>query len=437
MVSVKSTLLQTIAAVLATAAIALCTGCSRDETTAVTDNRTAICFSPAVSRHHGHTRSVAQIDESSFNAFDVWAFGSNNTTDDRWDMGIDAQTGFQISRGSTYGVIPEIVDGRTDIWGYTNISQLSYWPFDGSRQMQFYALAPSTSLAGNLEVKGMELNMTRASHSFTYAPPETHNADGTYRHDDQRDIIVAGNNVDLNSLVTVGQTLPRMTVPLMFHPALSQIVFDAQLETNVRNFKVVIKSITLCNIFIKSTCTILSDGTPSWTGLQRGSVTLTPGGTAGVTLETSDGVNFTTSCGGGLLSTTKVPLSNGTAANHTDDNIMVLPQTVIPWATTGSQPMALPDDGTEQAYLKIVCDITLNGHDLIGTDMVYVPLRVQTVEGMASGTTDTAWLAGYKYTYTLTFGLGFDAEGRLNGTPITFAVTASSDWTQHTGDVNL
>ena len=129
---------------------------------------------------------------------------------------------------------------------------------------------------------------------------------------------------------------------------------------------------------------------------------------------------------------------------------MVIPQTISAWATTESNPVALPvadvdDDNvtinSRGSYLKIKCRITqgLNDFNLLADNQeyVYVPLKGEIHDSDPTTPWDSKWVSGIKYRYTLIFGLGYDSDGKLNGSPIKYSVS-TSDWsTVDDSDVQL
>lgn len=414
-----------IAAVTLVTVAMTAVGCSNDDIVEQPSAVPAIMFNPVVD-HARSSRSVTPTTDDNFNAFDVWAFKAD---DDRADdltfvMGHDAETGYLITLGSPNGLEERITGGFANIWGYDNPLEVTLWPNDMTQQLQFYAVAPSTV---SEDADGLTLDITKPSHQFTYTPGEATNDDGTTDHSMQRDIVVAAKTVhltDINHLggYTVGvasdeKKYPQMTVPLTFRHALSQLSFQAKLEPGVGDFSVTIHSITVCNVHRTGICTIEADGTPKWTypaddDEPLGSYTVTVNGTEGITLYSADGAST------GAV-TTPVKLSNGTEAGF-DDNLMLVPQTLTPW-----DPTAAAAASQEGAYLRIKCEITQGRASLLAEPYAYVPLKGFDADSQAW---DGQWAAGKHYVYTLTFGLGWNSEGQLNGSKITYSVTANNDW---------
>ncbi len=417
-----------IAAALVAAAITA-TGCSDDEVIEQA-KPAAIGFVPVVnkSRPASGTRAVPSINSDNMTAFDVWAFKGDAGTDDAYVMG-SLSKGIQIKKGSSIGKVETIIDDATiysNVWGYANKNDITYWP-SGSNKLCFYAVSPS-----NLknEVPNLEETFVKSAPSFLYTADEDRSK--------QRDIVVAGKEVlltDVNKIngYAVGtQKYAQMSIPLTFKHALSQVVFDGNIEDKVANFKVEIISITLCNIYRTGRCIIGSDGTLSWVFTDKTKTEDAYTVTVNKTMQTNaNGVQVESD--GTTVVTAPVDFS-GT------DNIMVIPQTISAWTTTEDTPVAIPVAGNNDdnatinsrgSYLKIKCKITqgLNNSNLLAEnqDYVYVPLKGEIHDSDPTTPWDSKWAPGIKYRYTLTFGLGFDSQGKLNGSPIKYSVS-TTDW---------
>ncbi len=348
---------------------------------------------------HAKTTRVASITNETFSTFDVWAFkaDANKADDETFVMGVSNSTGYQMSKTSTIGVL----DPANGNWGYSNNSQVTFWPSDGTQQLSFYAISPSTV---RTSLDNLSLNITKTAHAFNYK----------VEHDKQTDIIATGKTVnltDINKTGTVG--VVWMAVPLTFKHALSQVLFDANLVTNHPKLKVTIYDITICNAYQSGTCTINTDadGSFTWASTEderkRDAYKVTTGTNEGITLYTEDGVNYSGTTG--ALST-YIPLSNGTTADNSDA-ILVIPQQLTAWNTEATNATIAAATG---AYLKIHCAITQNDHNLLKEEYVYVPLSGK-------------WKPNKIYTYHLTFGLGRDSQGKSNGMDITYTVSGG-DW---------
>lgn len=418
--SYKQTTVVTAAMMLMAATTFVC--CSSDETVEQ-KAPTAICFSPVINKTitTTGTRTVAPLTAASFAEFNLWAF-KNDVADDSHVMGYDATRGYTFRKSSSKGNNIN----NPDVWGYVSDNEITFWP-SGCQQMQFYGLYPSTA-------SGLELNMTKAAHGFTYDVPGS----GTdHDHSAQRDIIAAAATTDLSSINAKGNT--QMLVTLTFQHVLSQIVFEAKLETGVPQFEVIVKSIELCNIYKKGTCSLntppdAGTSVASWDfgGFSKANVAYTLDFGNGKTLYSADGVSG--------HATTAIPLTSGSDSDNSD-NLMVIPQTVTAWnpATTIETNDALAD-ASKGSYLKINCRIKQNGMNLLSTASdafvdIYAPLA--GVNHSDQRDWDGVWKAGMRYKYTLIFGLGYDSNGSPNGSPIRFTVT-TTDWeTGAPSDVNL
>lgn len=413
----KSYRLTILVAVALWAMAATLVGCSSDE---IVEQQapSAICFSPVINKSitTTGTRTVAPLTTANFTEFGLWAF-KNDVADDSYVMGYDATRGYTFRKSSSKGNNIN----NPDVWGYISDNEITFWP-SGCQQMQFYGLYPTSAT-------GLTLNMTKANHSFTYEVPET-GAD----HSAQRDIIATAVTTNLSDISAKGTT--QMMVPLTFQHVLSQVVFEAKLEANVPKFEVIVKSIELCNIYKKGTCTLATPEAPatcvsSWdcSAFSKASYTLDFG--SGKTLYSDDGAS-------GHVATA-LALTSGSDADNSD-NLMVIPQSVTAWdpANTIAANDALAD-ASKGTYLKINCRIKQNGHNLLSstTDFVDIYAPLSGVNHADASDWDGIWKAGVRYKYTLTFGLGLDSNGAANGSPIRFTVT-TTDWeTGAASNVNL
>lgn len=387
-------------------------GCSADE---VLEEQQigVITFQPVVN-NVTTTRSVTETTTENFNQFDVWAY-KNDKEDETLVIGKSPDLGTCIRKTSNFGKV-ETTKKNSEIWGYDKEREIAFWPSDGTQQLQFYAVSPSTTRS---TVNDLKLNITKGGHSFTYKAEDDD-------HSRQTDIVVAGKLVNLTELTSLTtSSLPSnqyMMVTMNFHHALAQAVFEAKLQGGYSGLKVTVYSIEICNVYRSGTCQITSDGLPSWAAddlTDKYSYTININGTSGQVLSTADGTSGNV--------TTVLPLSNGTDDGF-NDNILLIPQTLTAWnPSSGSL-------GNSGSYLKIKCDISQNGFDLLKEKYVYVPFGYETATNhnkeAGSQEAGSQWNgkfeAGKKYRFTLEFGLGYDSTGHLNGLPIKFSVTASS-----------
>ena len=399
MIPIKSISQRVIAATLLGVAAMAVVSCSQDETLAQQTEAQPqpIGFNVVLDRQTSTTRAVTYITNETFNAFDVWAFKADDDKDEdqTYVMGVNASKGYQISRTSTYGVIDSVQrkNSTTKIWGYANKRQETFWPSDGTQQLSFYALSPSTVSS---VVTNQTVNITKTSPSFTY----------TVSHDSQTDIIASGKTVKLTDINKYGVTgVIWMAVPLTFKHTMALVDFQAKLQEGYPGLSVTVYDITICNAYRKGTCTINpADNTVSWGSFdtkETDAYKFTTGTTtAGITLNTTTGDD-------GEVATEK-PLTNGSEDTNSD-NWMVIPQSLEKWADNTTI-----DNAAGKSYLKIHCTISQNNHNLLTEDYVYVPF-------------DANWQPNTHYTYHLVFGLGRNSSGQSNGSDITFTVS-TSDW---------
>lgn len=408
-----------IAAAMLVMAAATFVGCSSDE---IVEQQApaAICFSPVINKSitTTGTRTVTPLTTSNFTEFGLWGF-KNDVADDSYVMGYDATRGYTFRKSSSKGNNIN----NPNVWGYISDNEITFWP-SGCQQMQFYGLYPTSAT-------GLELNMTKAAHSFTYEVPET-GAD----HSAQRDIIATAVTTNLSDISAKGTN--QMMVSLTFQHVLSQVVFEAKLEANVPQFEVIVKSIQLCNIYRKGTCTLATPEAPStsvstwdFAGFNKTNEAYTLDFGSGKTLYSADGVSG--------HAATALALTSGSDADNSD-NLMVIPQTITAWnpANTIAVNDALAE-ASKGSYLKINCRIRQNGHNLLSptTDFVDIYAPLSGVNHADASDWDGIWKAGVRYKYTLTFGLGLNSNGVANGSPIQFTVT-TTDWeTGTSSNVNL
>ena len=440
-----------VAAFMAAAVIPF--SCSNDE---LVDNSRQqsdafIIFNPLINHAvpSAATRSVTATTSANISdadrEFDMWAFATDATN--TYHMGHNANIGYRIT---TDGIKDKLLGWSTNdnpsnivvsqaeaahitLWGYKG--ELILWPLNAA-PMQFYAISPAIS-APDLLVHNMadtyapnlEPNITYAAPTFRYKSEETFVGDLTATpynynstHGKMRDIMVAGRKTELQEVNKTSIAHPVfMNVALTFRHALSQFVFEGKVAENYPGLEITVHSITLCNLLRQGTCTISSDGTPSWSftnedkadrDANRYSYTImTPGANGEGTLISTDNGNAETA----------VPFSNG-SETYNSDNLMLIPQTLDSWRPT---IIAEPESASQKGvYLKIRCTAKQNGQNLLTEDFVYVPFGMYA-EGMSwNGVME----AGRKYSICLIFGLGRNSHGYSNGQDITFSVSVGDSW---------
>ncbi|MCE9107129.1 fimbrillin family protein [Bacteroides pyogenes] len=297
--------------------------------------------------------------------------------------------GFITSGGTKYikGVRIHYSGGK---WDYANPSDVSYWP---SSNLDIYAVSPAThdNLAPGF--------LTSSALNFTYQAPED-NAE-------QADVMYASNK-------GVSKSDGSM-VSLVFKHALSQIVFKGKAGTTMA---VRIKSIKVHNLKKSGTFTFPVGTTE--TGSSSGAWALSGNADADYVVGTVK------TLGQDHVLINGVSLTDLTAP---DGALLILPQTATKWTTTEDSPIPIATADTQnQCYLEIEMKLTQSGVFLIGNEStygkVYVPFG------------GTAWEPGKKYIYTLNFGGGYDADGKVILSPMKFTPTVE-DWTDSPSDITL
>ena len=197
-------------------------------------------------------------------------------------------------------------------------------------------------------------------------------------------------------------------MPLTFHHALSQIAFKGKISSDNQGWTVDVSKIEICNVNGSGTLD-LTQATKTWTNLSA---------PADYEVGLRSGIGTLAYYESGT--TTVAEAQNLTA----DDGVLLLmPQVLTAWDNTAVNVTTATNTG---CYLAVTCYIRSASEDIRGTttthQTVYVPFD--------NGT--TGWLAGKKYTYTLNFGAGLDADGNGITTDDTTAITITTtvtDWT--------
>ena len=171
--------------------------------------------------------------------------------------------------------------------------------------------------------------------------------------------------------------IKRYALPVTFHHALSQVSFKGRVSADNPKWTVSVSGITLCNIYGSGTYNIHSRSWNGLNGLTSTAIGIREAGTL-VYSAGADPVNLTA--------------SNG--------SLLVIPQKLTAWDTKTNV------SATKGSYLAVSCHINNGTTDIVGTDekpqTVYVPFD----------NAGTSWQAGRRYTYTLQFGAGLDADGK-------------------------
>lgn len=313
------------------------------------------------------TRGNPVDDNSEFmtsgNSFGVTAFISLNAAP---YMGV-TNAGAQI-----------VSDGTA--WDYADAADARFWPMNGET-LSFYAYAPFTD---NNRVAVPLFDKTNGMIFTNYQVPTT--------VADQKDFMYA---LSLNaSKPTVGTA-----VDLVFHHAMTQILFKAQTEDANLYVEIEENGITLHNIASKGTFTLAAGGTAAWTN------------NLDLTAYTAPSAPVTV---------------HGATASEVfieDKVLMLLPQTFTAWDGEGTVT-----EQTTGGYLSLTCKIYyevegvkqyLKG-DADNFATIYVPFSSRKGN-------DEIWNMRNKITYTLLI------NGSVAGLdPIKFT-TEVEDWDDKDG----
>lgn len=280
-------------------------------------------------------------------------------------------------------------------WDY---SPKKYWP---EYALDFYSVYPSDVTTIKIDATDKKINDFKPASDVT-------------------------SQVDLLYGLQTNQT--ESPVKVYFKHALSQIVFQGKSVYEGPDVK--INSVKLCRVLDKGSFTFPAVATASnstagtWdvTGASRTDYTIPLNAATPITLTppaNSSDVVYPTMF-----------------SHATNGALLIVPQDVTAWTTTPTTAVALSASGEEaHVYLDIECSLTNPdnaGEYVLGDastyDHAYVPISAP----------DNKWEPGKKYTYTLTFGYGYDQDGKpLKKQPITFTVEAVEEWTSATEDITL
>ena len=237
--------------------------------------------------------------------------------------------------------------------GVWSTQQRYYWP--QANNVTFYMLYP-TSLS-------LSPSMT-----FSYTMP----ADVAK----QEDVLYDTETANKTDSRISHNAIKRYALPVKFHHALSQVSFKGRVSAENPNWTVEVSGITLCNIYGTGTFYIRSKTWSALSGLTSTAIGIREAGTL-VYSSGADPVNLT-------------------AANGA---LLVIPQKLTAWDTKSNV------SETTGCYLAVNCHINNGTTDIVGSDekhqTVYVPFD----------NVGTSWEQGRRYTYTLQFGSGLDADG--------------------------
>ncbi len=323
------------------------------------------------------TATTAANFLSRINNFQVWGYFTGSAT------------GEGVVAGARYvgasDVLGTIIDGDgSGNWTHHTATDAQYWPAT-TAPLNFQAITPASDASFTIENSPSD-NYAHVTAVVTV--PTT--------VEDQKDIMFA--HADAQTSETNAKV-----VSLTFSHGLSQVVFAGKLASN--KISASVASIELVNIY------------------QNGKIGFF--GTNAALSSTTTGAASTT-FGVGLVEDKSITSTTAKNLTATDGALLMLPQTVTPWATTAGSPVTTAAaDAAHNAYLKIRCTIISGAVTLVDNDYVYIPFSVN-------------WQQGKKYTYTLVFGAGsggFDENGNPldNMLPISYTVAAADDWTDIDG----
>ncbi|MEG2022725.1 MAG: fimbrillin family protein [Alistipes sp.] len=281
-------------------------------------------------------------------------------------------------------------------WDYQLPSEIRFWPSAGV--MQFYAYTPFTDAARG--AVPAFANPVGGASSMTFN-------DYTVPTDaaQQQDFMFAFTNVADVS------TASGSPVALNFKHALTQIHFAARTEADNMHVAIAKDGISLCNVNPKSLFTV-KDGAGMWS---------IPTPTAAELVDYVVPSDEILTIGYHATDYTKLD-------NAAKSYVMLIPQSTTAWATTGAITTS-----TTGSYISINCKIWIeNGTDQVylhGTAAAYATLYMPLAY---------VWTAAQNLTYNLTFGGGYDVNGKPILKPITYTTTITEGWaTATSSDVVL
>lgn len=373
--------------ILMTACIAavLLSGCSDNELASVgdgigTSTQSAIGFH--VVGNQAETR-VTPITPSNIteHQFNVYAF----TNDGKVFMDTnDTEAG---NKGVTISYKKESGSGK---WDYTNSSDLRYWP--ESTPLNFYAVSPTDLPFFSWQISNEKKEIQYHSNDeYNVANPK----DPVFPYVDVMYAIATGQ----------GKTTNSGTVKLKFHHITSQIVFKA--KTELDNMSVKIQSIKLYNFKTNGSFTIPTSDTDISTG------------------KWSYNELFYATTGFTVVKDKSIDVNSTEKDISTDAPMLLIPQELKKWDTNHNIEQA---NKNKECYLEITCKIK-QGEDLylFGSAAEYKTLYVPF---------GAIWEPGKRYTYTLIFGGGYNAQGQSILQPINFTTDVEA-WGEDAKEINV
>lgn len=372
--------------ILMTACIAavLLSGCSDNELASVgdgigTSTQSAIGFH--VVGNQAETR-VTPITPSNItdHQFNVYAF----TNDGKVFMGTNDTE--REHNGVTISYKKESESGK---WDYTKSSDLRYWP--ESTPLNFYAVSPTEP------PHFFSWQISNEKKEIQYASNDEYNVsspdDPVYPYVDVMYAIATGQ----------GKTTNSGTVKLQFHHITSQIVFKA--KTELDNMSVKIQSIKLYNFKTSGSFTIPTSDTDI--SKDNWSLNKLLYATNGFTVVKDKSIDV-----------------SSTGTDISDAPMLLIPQKLEPWNTSHRIEVA---NNNKEGYLAITCQIKQNGVDLFDSaaenKTLYVPFGA-------------IWEPGKRYTYTLIFGGGYNAQGQAILQPINFTTDVKA-WGEDATEIDV
>lgn len=268
-----------------------------------------------------------------------------------------------------------VYDDLTHYWRTTGATY--YWPDAPGAlyNVTFYALYPASAPTTSNIVSNK-----------TIAFDATHPIDGN------TDVLYTKHQTSLSTVISSSSP----AVPLRFHHALTQLAFQGKLSDAfiTDGLQVTVGSIKVCNVNSTGDLDLAATTTSLWG-------TLSTPTDYPLTMVSDEGIVLT---------------STAQALTSTSEISMVIPQLLTPWDPVNECTYIVSGVSTKTkttgSYITIDCrvyDPNINQY-LLGTentfDTIYFPFSADPSDLSVS------WLPGYRYTYTLTFGVGYDSQGK-------------------------
>lgn len=331
-----------------------------ETTTPVVPQNVAVTFNPEAAATRG---PVPAGNLSTDLSFRVWAT--------KTAVGTTTEAAF--INDNTSNVV--VYDDLTHYWRTTGATY--YWPDAPGAlyNVAFYALYPASAPTTSDIVSNK-----------TIAFDATHPIDGN------TDVLYTKHQTSLSTVISSSSP----AVPLRFHHALTQLAFQGKLSDAfiTDGLQVTVGSIKVCNVNSTGDLDLAATTTSLWG-------TLSTPTDYPLTMVSDEGIVLT--------STTQ-------ALTSSSDITMVIPQLLTPWDPVNECTYIVSEVSTKTkttgSYITIDCrvyDPNINQY-LLGTentfDTIYFPFSADPSDLSVS------WLPGYRYTYTLTFGVGYDSQGK-------------------------